>query len=340
MLLSDFDFHFSKELIATHPVHPKDSALLLCVLHDELLDGVVPNFLDYLSPGDVIVFNNSKVLPMNLQGLCNGKKINVNLHKSLSSLHWLAFIRPAKKVAIGDVIEFADDFKATVISKNEGEVGLTFLNSPTAMILLLEKYGKVPLPPYMRRGIEDCDIVDYQTIYAKHPGSAAAPTAGLHFTAELFQHIQERDVKIAFVTLHVGAGTFLPVKTEEIENHQMHSEFFSLTAENAAIINQAKQRGAKLMAVGTTSVRVLETIASEDGVMRECSGETSIFIYPGYKFKMIDILMTNFHLPKSTLFMLVCAFAGADRMKNAYQHAINNNYRFFSYGDACLLFKE
>ena len=350
MNLSDFDFELPESSIAQNPASPRDAARLLYIGDAGLADRRISDLLDYCRAGDVWVFNNSKVIPARLYGqraarpeMSRGEvKIEILLHKRTGSNSWEAFARPMKRLHVGDEIIFAEDFTAHVTQiKQNGLAELEFAGSAEHMMASIMKHGLMPLPPYIKRDAKQTeDEICYQTVYAQHEGSVAAPTAGLHFTNELLQKMQDRGVTLAYVTLHVGAGTFQPVKTENLAEHVMHSEWVELNAETAETINKAKQNGGRVVAVGTTSSRVLESIADVDGRVKAWQGDTSIFITPGYRFKIVDVLMTNFHLPKSTLFMLVCAFAGMEHMKAAYQHAIHNHYRFYSYGDACFLEKE
>ncbi len=284
-----------------------------------------------------MVFNDTRVIPARLYGRRNAASVEVLLHKQCGSKGWQCFAKPGKKLKPGDRIEFAENFYATVKDKfSDGQVVLEFYTSDLRKEL--ERHGHMPLPPYIekKRHADDSDKAHYQTVYAKHEGSVAAPTAGLHFTESLLKAIDAAGVKRVNVTLHVGGGTFLPVKVEDTKDHVMHSEWAEITADAAAVINAAK----RVIVVGTTSLRTLESAADEKGVVQPFSGETDIFITPGYTFKAVDMLLTNFHLPCSTLFMLVCAFAGTDTMKAAYAHAIARKYRFYSYGDACLLYKN
>ena len=301
---------------------------------------------DLLRPGDLLVFNDTKVIPAQLTGLRAARaggataKIEVTLHKCEGADLWRAFAKPARRLAVGDRIGFGADFSAEVLAKQvDGELSLRFDAAGPALRDALARYGQMPLPPYIRkqRPVAPSDAVDYQTIYARTEGAVAAPTAGLHFTTGLLAALAARGIEQVHLTLHVGAGTFLPVKSERIQDHRMHAEFGEISRSAAASINRARSQGRRLVAVGTTSLRLLESAADEAGRVREFSGETDIFIRPGYRFKTADLLMTNFHLPKSTLFMLVAAFAGLDRMRAAYAHAIGQRYRFFSYGDATLL---
>lgn len=341
MQLSSFDFDLPPDRIAQDPAFPRDKARLLEVRAEDVQDRQVADLVKLLQPGDVMVFNNTRVIPAKLVGKRGEAKIEINLHKNNQDGSWLAFARPAKRLRVGDTFTVAEGFYAVVESKHEGEVNLRFNLTGEAFFAALNSYGDVPLPPYIGRSKQPSaeDERSYQTVYATEAGAVAAPTAGLHFTEEMLQVLDAKGIIRVFVTLHVGAGTFLPVKVEQIKDHKMHAEYGVISREAADAINAAKQRGGKVVAVGTTSLRLLESAADTQGVLHPFAGETDIFITPGYHFKMVDILMTNFHLPKSTLFMLVCAFAGMERMKAAYQHAIDQHYRFFSYGDACWLYR-
>jgi S-adenosylmethionine:tRNA ribosyltransferase-isomerase len=353
MRVDQFDFDLPDRSIALRPAQPRDSARLLVLQNsDGLLDSHVKSLPDFLDAGDILVFNDTKVIPAQLEGVRargeNRSKISATLHMRLAPDRWLAFLRPAKRVTVGDRLIFGQgentcflgDLKAEVVSRNlDGEALLAFELSGPALDEALHAVGHVPLPPYiaLKRGEDERDRMDYQTVYAAHEGAVAAPTAGLHFTPELFADLEAKGVKQAFVTLHVGAGTFLPVKATDTQDHKMHAEIGHIDAEAAGKINAARAAGGRVFAVGTTSLRLLESAAGDDGQVRPWSGPTDIFITPGYKFRATDGLMTNFHLPKSTLFMLVCALMGAEQMKGAYQHAIRSGYRFYSYGDASLL---
>ena len=326
MNLKDFDFILPDELIAHHPAVPRDSSKLL-VISEKLTTKKFSDLPELLKPNDLLVFNNSKVIPARLFAEKSERKFEFLLHKRIADRKWLAFAKPGKKLQLGDelIIDQRSAFK--VIAKHlSGEVEIEFDDES-----VIEKYGQMPLPPYIKRSADKNDLKNYQTIYAKHLGSVAAPTAGLHFTDELLAKIPNK----AFVTLHVGAGTFQPVKIENIGEHVMHSEVYSISSATEKAINLTKQNGGRVIAVGTTSLRVLE---ASKGV--KSAGETQIFIRPGYKFKVADGLITNFHLPKSTLFMLTCALAGIDKMKTVYDYAIKNNFRFYSYGDACFIEKS
>ncbi|MEE8351134.1 MAG: tRNA preQ1(34) S-adenosylmethionine ribosyltransferase-isomerase QueA [Rhodospirillales bacterium] len=348
MRVSDFDFELPETFIAQHPVVPRDSARLLVIGENETRDLTITNLADLVKPGDVLVVNDTRVIPVRLKGRQNttsdngGARIEVTLLKSKDGGTWQAFARPAKKLKVGDRITFADGFSADVTDKGEGgEVSLSFALSDEALMPALEKHGIMPLPPYIKRRETDSqdfdDPRDYQTMFAQIPGAVAAPTAGLHFTPDLMQDLEAAGAKVVSLTLHVGAGTFLPVKVNDTKDHKMHSEWGEIAPETAKSINTAKDKGHRVIAVGTTTLRLLETAADDDGSLHPFSGETDIFITPGYKFKIVDALLSNFHLPRSTLFMLVSAFSGVDCMKAAYEHAKAQGYRFYSYGDACFL---
>ena len=339
MKTADFDFNLPSECIADRPVSPRDAARLL-VVDERLRDLNVRDLPGLLEPGDVLVFNDTRVLPARLRGRRGEAGIEATLHKQEAVNEWRAFARPAKRLRPGDTITFADDFSAEVVEKGEGgEVRLRFNLGGPDLIAALQRHGEMPLPPYIKRdgGADERDRADYQTMFAEIQGAVAAPTAGLHFTPGLMQALRDRGVKPVPLTLHVGAGTFLPVKVDNIANHKMHAEYGEITEETAKAINEARARGGRVVAVGTTVLRLLESAAGEDGALHPFTGDTDIFITPGYRFRIVDLLMTNFHLPKSTLFMLVCAFAGMERMKRAYAHAIGDGYRFYSYGDGSLL---
>lgn len=338
MRVDDFDFELPRELIATRPAAPRDAARLLEVRPDGLGDHVVRDLPALLAPGDLLVFNDTKVIPARLTGRRGAATVEVTLHKQDDSTRWRAFARPAKRLRPGDRIVFAEDFSAEVTAKGEaGEVTLGFNRAGGELFAALERHGAMPLPPYMGRDADARDRTDYQTLFAARPGAVAAPTAGLHFTPELVATLEARGIGRATVTLHVGAGTFLPVKAEDTRDHVMHSEWGEVDAAAAARIEETRSRGGRIVAVGTTSLRLLESAAAADGRVRPFAGETDIFITPGYRFRAVDLLVTNFHLPRSTLFMLVAAFSGLERMKAAYAHAKAVRYRFYSYGDACLL---
>ncbi len=354
-----FDFDLPPERIALRPIVPRDAARLLVVRpgeEPELDDRGIRDLPDLLQPGDAVVVNDTKVIPARLKGRRIGRgdtepAIEATLHRRLDGSRWRAFVRPAKRLAAGDVVRFGEEGKvcflgqldATVEDKGEGgEITLAFAFHGPVLDQAIEERGDMPLPPYIaaRRPPDAQDHADYQTMFALDEGSVAAPTAGLHFTAELASRLKQRGIAIHTVTLHVGAGTFLPVKAEDTSGHRMHPEAGVVSASIADALNATRRAGGRIVAVGSTSLRLLESAADEAGAIRPFSGETSLFITPGYRFRAVDVMMTNFHLPRSTLFMLVSAFCGLDRMKRAYAHAIAAGYRFYSYGDACLMFRN
>ncbi len=338
MRVSDFDFHLPPENIALRPAIPRESAKLLQV-GQVISDHTVAELPYLLKPSDVLVFNDTRVIPAALTGQRIGRlgttpKIEALLHMRLDGARWKAFVKPAKKLETGDTAQFGE-LKAIVEHKGDaGEVTLQFAVANAELDAALMQWGRVPLPPYIegKRAQDAQDRVDYQTSYAKHDGAVAAPTAGLHFTSDLMKMLQAIGIQQEYVTLHVGAGTFLPVKVDDTDDHKMHHEWGSISVETSARLKAAKAEGRRIIPVGTTSLRLLEASGLEP-----FSGSTDIFITPGYRFRAVDGLITNFHLPKSTLFMLVSAFAGTERMQTAYAHAIAQNYRFYSYGDASLL---
>ena len=355
MQVDIFDFELDRSLIASQPADPRDSSRLLD-LSDEnaIADRHFYDLPDILRPGDVLVFNDTKVIPARLYGSRGEAKVEVTLYRPVDGIKWWAFIKNAKRLHIGDVVHFytgeispeQSDFSAEVLDKKEDDGVLISFNYPAENLAAeLQKYGLMPLPPYIKRDKPTVDGVwdkyndkeNYQTIYAHYEGAVAAPTAGLHFTDRVFKALDAKGVEKVFVTLHVGAGTFLPVKTADTKDHKMHTEYCEISPAACDAINRAKAEGRRIIAVGTTSLRLLETAADEHGVLHPFTGDTGIFITPGYKFKVIDMIITNFHLPKSTLFMLICAIAGIDRMKAAYAHAIAEKYRFYSYGDSSII---
>ena len=339
MKVSNFDFDLPRERIAQEPASPKDSARLLHV-DETFADLVMTDLPDNLSPGDLLVFNDTKVIPSRLVGKRLDAVIEVTLHKEVSDNSWWAFARPGRRLNEGDIIDFTGEFSAKICEKRgRGEVRLSFDGGQQYLRDMLGRHGLMPLPPYIKRPPAGAvqDFTDYQTLFALKEGAVAAPTAGLHFTKNLISKLNTRGILMTRVTLHVGAGTFLPVKVKNTDHHQMHAEWGAIDQTTADTINKAHDAGRKIVAVGSTTLRLLETAARADGFVQPFMGETDIFIIPGYHFKVADKMITNFHLPKSTLFMLVAAFSGLERIKAAYTHAINNKYRFFSYGDACLL---
>ena len=339
MRVDDFDFELPRELIADHPLEPREAARLLCV-GATIADKHIGDLPDLLRAGDLMVFNDTRVIPARLTGTRGEARVEVTLHRETGAGEWLVFAKGAKRLKPGNTIRFAEDFSAEVIEKRvEGDVRLKFNAQGAELLAQLDRHGIMPLPPYIRRPQEGeaQDKHDYQTIFAARDGAVAAPTAGLHFTEDLLKRLDARGVGRVTVTLHVGAGTFLPVKVDDTQDHKMHSEWGEVDTATAARINETRARGGRIVAVGSTSLRILETAADPSGEVRPFSGETDIFITPGYRFRAIDLMFTNFHLPRSTLFMLVSAFSGLDRMRAAYEHAKAERYRFFSYGDACLL---
>jgi S-adenosylmethionine:tRNA ribosyltransferase-isomerase len=346
MRVADFDFELPTDRIALRPAPLRDRARLLSVAPGGALDDKrVVDLPALLRPGDALVFNDTKVIPARLFGVRirgeSAVKVEATLHKRETQARWSAFMRPGKRLAVGDTVTFGD-LKAVIERKGDGgEVSLGFDKAGPELDAAVAAVGVMPLPPYIaaHRAEDDRDRVDYQTVYARDPGSVAAPTAGLHFTPELLRGLEARGVSTHFVTLHVGAGTFLPVKAEDTADHRMHAEYGVVPDGVAEAINAARARGGRIVCIGTTSLRLLESAADEDGRLSAFAGDTAIFITPGYRFRIADGLMTNFHLPKSTLFMLVCAFAGVGVMRDAYAHAIEAGYRFYSYGDASLLWR-
>jgi S-adenosylmethionine:tRNA ribosyltransferase-isomerase len=354
-----FDFDLPADRIALRPASPRDAARLLVVKPGqaaELEDRNIADLPNLLRPGDCLVVNDSKVIAARLTGRRIGRgaaepSIEATLHKRIDGSHWRAFILGAKKVQVGDTLRFGTEGKvcflgeldAQVSQKDEGgEVTLSFSFHGPVLDQAIAERGAMPLPPYIasRREPDERDRSDYQTVFARDEGSVAAPTAGLHFTPDLTERLMRRGINILRVTLHVGAGTFLPVKTDDTEGHKMQAEWGTVSAEVADTLNGYRAEGGRIVAVGSTALRLLESAAGEDGQLRAFAGETAIFITPGYRFRAVGLMLTNFHLPRSTLFMLVAAFSGLDVMKRAYAHAVSSGYRFYSYGDACLLYPE
>ncbi|MBO9124355.1 MULTISPECIES: tRNA preQ1(34) S-adenosylmethionine ribosyltransferase-isomerase QueA [unclassified Rhizobium] len=354
-----FDFELPDERIALRPAEPRDSARLLVVDPNgetQLSDHRVYDLPSFLKAGDALVFNDTKVIPAQLEGIrhregAGGQQVSATLHMRVGANRWKAFAKPGKRIKVGDQIAFGHGGEScllgaldcTVEEKGEGgEVTLAFDLSGPALDEVIHYVGHIPLPPYIaaRRAEDERDRADYQTIYAREDGAVAAPTAGLHFTPELFAALDKAGIERHFVTLHVGAGTFLPMKVDDTDDHKMHLESGYVSGETAAKLNAVKARGGRIVCVGTTSLRLIESAAQDSGEIRGWAGATGIFITPGYRFKAVDVLMTNFHLPRSTLFMLVSAFAGLETMHAAYEHAISTGYRFYSYGDSSLLFRK
>ena len=349
MNLSDFDFELPEELIATRPVSPRSAARLLVAKGDIFDDGFVNDLPEFLRSGDRLVFNDTKVLPARLNGFRSRAidvnnvavaKIEVTLIASKKESIWSALIKPLRKIRVGEKITFDKSFEAILIDKVDGQGILRFNKENNEFLDRLEELGAMPLPPYIasKRQADKRDNLDYQTIFAEKIGSVAAPTASLHFDLGLLERLKKKGVETSFVTLHVGAGTFLPVKSEDIRQHKMHAEFGEINQKTVDEIRQTKKNGGRIIPVGTTALRLLETAAQSTDILSEWRGETDIFIYPGYKFIVADGLMTNFHLPKSTLMMLVSALMGKETIESIYNHAITKKYRFFSYGDSSLLF--
>ncbi len=356
-----FDFALPEDRIALRPAAPRDSARLLAVrpgATPELENRVMRDLPALLRRGDAVVVNDTKVFPANLHGRRLGRGehepvISATLIKRLDGSRFRALVRPAKRLAVGDVVRFGgegrvcflEQLDATIEAKGQGEEGgeitLAFAFTDAVLDQALAERGDMPLPPYIasRRGVDEQDRADYQTMFAREEGSVAAPTAGLHFTDALTSGLRDAGIGLHRVTLHVGPGTFLPVKTDDTSGHKMHPEWGSVSAATAAALNATRHGGGRIVAVGSTSLRLLESAADEDGTLAPFSGETALFATPGYRFRAVDVMLTNFHLPRSTLFMLVCAFSGLETMRRAYAHAIAGGYRFYSYGDACLLFR-
>jgi S-adenosylmethionine:tRNA ribosyltransferase-isomerase len=337
-----FDFELPAERIALRPAKPRDSARLLLVEGEAITDRAVLDLPSILRPGDALVFNDTRVIPAQLEGKRGDARIGATLHKREGPRDWWAFVRNAKRLRFDDLVEFGNGVSATVADRDEEGAVLLHFEGDDPVEILLERAGRMPLPPYIasRRPADRSDRDDYQTMFAREDGAVAAPTAALHFTPTLIEALKGSDIRLETLTLHVGAGTFLPVKAEDTGDHKMHSEWGRIDEETAERLNRVKSSGGRLIAVGTTSLRLLESAAGEDGSIRPFAGDTAIFITPGYRFKAIDGLLTNFHLPKSTLFMLVSALMGLDVMKLAYAHAIAGGYRFYSYGDASLLLPQ
>ena len=349
MKLSDFDFDLPEGLIATRPARPRTSARLLVAGPDRIADATVADLGRWLRPGDRLVLNDTKVIPARLSGLRHrsgeagdtAARIEVTLLEPTPQGHWMALLKPLKKVRDGEEIVFDDSLRATVAGRAEGQAELVFNMTGDDFDAALLRVGAMPLPPYIAalRPADEADKTDYQTAWARHQGAVAAPTASLHFDAALLDALAAQGVDFTHVTLHVGAGTFLPVKVDDVSQHKMHSEWGQVTAQAAAEINATKGAGGRIIPVGTTALRLIETAATDDGIA-PWEGPTDIFITPGFRFRVADALMTNFHLPKSTLMMLVGALMGQDRIREIYNHAITQGYRFFSYGDASLLLPE
>ena len=342
MQTAEFDFALPADRIAQRPASPREAAGLLYVTGSAMHDRIVRELPELLRSGDVLVANDTKVIPAQLAARRGGARIGITLDRPDAKGNWFALARNARRLRVGDVLAFdgCDALAATIVGDNGGGmIALRFNLAGAAFSRALQAAGALALPPYIARpaGVTIQDQADYQTIFADHPGAVAAPTAGLHFTSDLLERLRQRGIKHVPITLHVGAGTFLPVRTDDLANHQMHAERGRIDVAAASAINAARADGGRIVAIGTTTLRLLESAVRPDGTIAPFDGETSIFITPGATLRSADLLLTNFHLPRSTLFMLVCAFAGTDRMKAAYTHAINRGYRFYSYGDECLL---
>jgi S-adenosylmethionine:tRNA ribosyltransferase-isomerase len=340
MKLDDFDYDLPPSAIADRPTVPRHQARLLDLTSDNRQDRRVIELPSLINSDDLLIVNNTKVIPARLIGKRGEVKISITLHRQTGGNEWHAFAKPAKKLRLHDEVIFADDFSAMVVAIGDNGIRVLQFNRTDAdLVLALHQYGEMPLPPYISRpdGADKADEEDYQTMFARNEGAVAAPTAGLHFDDTLMAALQDHSIPHAEVTLHVGAGTFLPVKTDDPKQHIMHKEWGEISHETAAAINACRARGGRIVAVGTTSLRLLESCWRDRGKIEPYQAETDLFILPGYAFGVVDMLLTNFHLPKSTLLMLVYAFAGQDRVRAGYEHALANGYRFFSYGDACLM---
>lgn len=339
MNIEDFNFELPEHLIAQTPLKKRDDSKLMILdkKTGDIKHEIFSNIVDYLNSGDVLVLNDTKVIPARLYGIKETTKaaIELLLLKEINNNTWECLVKPAKRVSVGTIVNFGNKLKAKCIEERDEGIRRFELIYKGILYEILDELGEMPLPPYIHEKLLEKDR--YQTVYAKNNGSAAAPTAGLHFTNELLNKIKDKGVIVTYITLHVGLGTFRPVKVEDINNHVMHSEFYQINKETAVILNNAKINNNKIISVGTTTTRTLETILSKRPNFVACSGYTDIFIYPGYKFKAIDGLITNFHLPKSTLIMLVSAFSDRDKVINAYQNAIKEEYRFFSFGDSMFI---
>ncbi|MFV0274704.1 MAG: tRNA preQ1(34) S-adenosylmethionine ribosyltransferase-isomerase QueA [Bacilli bacterium] len=339
MKTDDFDFDLPEELIAQTPLKIRDESKLMIVnkTTGNIVHEKFNNIINYLDNNDVLVLNDTKVMPARIIGIKEdtGAHIELLLLKEIKKNTWQCLVKPAKRVKVGTRLHFESLMSATCLSEHEEGIRIFKFDFEGIFYEILDKLGEMPLPPYIKEKLKEKDR--YQTVYAQNIGSSAAPTAGLHFTKKLLQNIKEKNIEIVYVTLHVGLGTFRPVNVEDVNNHKMHSEYYELSKESSVILNLAKKEGKRIISIGTTSTRVLETVMKKYGEFKECKGETDIFIYPGYKFKAIDGLITNFHLPKSTLVMLVSSFASKEIILNVYNTAVKNNYRFFSFGDSMFI---
>lgn len=339
MKTDDFDYYLPEELIAQHPAEKRDHARLLVLDREtgEVTDKYFYDIIDYLNPGDVLVMNDTRVIPARLFGHREDKEesIEVFLLHNTEGKTWECLVRPGKKMKIGTKIIFSEDLSGQVKDIKEDGNRIIEFSYEGIFNEILDKLGNVPLPPYIKEELKEPE--EYQTVYSKNPGSVAAPTAGLHFTKDLLNEIEEKGIKLAYLTLNVGLGTFRPVSVEDVNDHKMHSEFYTLSQETADIINDARDSGHRVIATGTTSIRTLESVYKKCGKITEDSGWTDIFIYPGFEYKVVDAFITNFHLPKSTLVMLVAAFTSREMILDTYKYAVDNKYRFFSFGDAMFI---
>ena len=341
MIVDIFDYNLPPRLVAKRPVRPRDSAKLMYIGKGTAKDYRFYQLPEIINKDDILVFNNTRVIPARIYGFRAKKKIELLLHHKNAENIWLALAKPTKVLKIGDIITFEDSSYAKVRGKSKNNsIILEFFIPYSDFQLFLSLNGKIPIPPYLKRNSDERDIKDYQTIFASTDGSVAAPTAGLHFTTELINKLKYMGVNIEFITLHIGIGTFQNIKEKNITNHLMHEEYVCISQDVANRLSNAKASGKRIIAVGTTTLRALESASQKDGRVSSVSKYTNLFIMPGYKFNIVDLLITNFHLPKSTLMILISAFAGLDKIKKSYQYAIDNNYRFYSYGDACLIERD
>lgn len=338
MKLDEFQFDLPKELIAYEQIEPRDSSKMLIVKNGKFIDSEFVHFLDYVTENDLLIFNDTKVLKANLDCYLGEKKFRINLLEQISDKTWTCFAKKTSKLQIGDRLFINEQFSFVVEAIDAGKLTIKF--DQDDVFYLIDLYGKMPIPPYIKREATKDDEKKYQNVFAQKIGAVAAPTAGLHFSQASFDEIKKRGINYKFVTLHVGAGTFLPVKVEDITQHKMHYEYYEISSDTMKAIQKTKQNNGKIITIGTTVLRALETAANSEKENIEYKGKTDIFIYPGYKFKLVDMLLTNFHLSGSSLFMLVSAFSGLENMKKAYKHAIEKKYRFFSFGDCCLLSRK
>ena len=341
MLIDEFDYNLPSERIAKKPARPRDSAKLMHVKGQSITDNYIYQLPQILKKDDVLVFNNTRVLPARIFGKVNKKKIEILIHSRIEENIWEVLAKPTKILSNNDIIIFSTTSYAKVIGRTKYNFPiLEFFTDKNSFKDFLDSNGQVPIPPYLNRKFDNEDIIDYQTVFASEDGSVAAPTAGLHFTKKMIQKIKEMGVSIEFITLHIGIGTFKSINEKDIRKHKMHDEYFNINKDVAKRVNDAKLSGRRIIAVGTTALRALEASSYDKGIVLPSSKFTNLFIIPGHKFNVVDLLLTNFHLPRSSLMVLIAAFAGIKTIKKSYQHAINNNYRFYSYGDACLIEKN